>query len=313
VAAVLESAIGLVFVYLILSLVVSAANEGIASLTDRRAAFLEKGIRNLLGDVLAGRFYKHGLIRTLTRKDDPRTGRPAYLSAPTFSETLLDLVAELPQGGNPDAPKLLRFRDGLDQLANLAGDDSGSSRDVIDLQQVLKVFDQTASNLDDLKKKIEGWFNEAMGRVSGWYKRHTRRILWILGALIALGLNADTINIVGTLWVNPSVRTAVVDAAEKAAEAEQPPEVTADEAADAVRDVQDLQVPLGWVSSDEQNDPRRVPDDAAGWLFKLVGLGITTVAMTFGSPFWFDLLKRFVGLRSAGPTPPEPTSTREPA
>jgi hypothetical protein len=46
----LEVAIGLIFVYLLLSLICSAANEIIATNSKRRAKILERGVRNLLTD-----------------------------------------------------------------------------------------------------------------------------------------------------------------------------------------------------------------------------------------------------------------------
>ena len=39
------------------------------------------------------------------------------------------------------------------------------------------------------------------------------------------------------------------------------------------------------------------------WL-KLFGLGMTTIAILLGAPFWFDLLGTIVNVRSAGAKPP---------
>ena len=63
---VLEVAIALVFVYLLVSMVCSAVREGIESKLKSRAAYLERGIRELLHDPdargLARSFYEHPLI-----------------------------------------------------------------------------------------------------------------------------------------------------------------------------------------------------------------------------------------------------------
>jgi hypothetical protein len=68
-SSILEVAIGLVFVYLLLSLVCTAANELIAALMTWRAVNLEQGIRNLLndpsGNALAKVFYEHPLIKAV--------------------------------------------------------------------------------------------------------------------------------------------------------------------------------------------------------------------------------------------------------
>jgi hypothetical protein len=47
------------------------------------------------------------------------------------------------------------------------------------------------------------------------------------------------------------------------------------------------------------------------WLTKLVGLLITTFAVSLGAPFWFDLLKRFMQVREAGKRPPKPAEPEE--
>src|ERR671914_748717 len=92
-SSILEVAIGLVFVYLLLSLVCTTANELIAALTTWRAINLEQGIRNLLndpsGNALAKVFYEHPLIKGLYR-DEKR--KPSYIPSRTFALTLMDIA-----------------------------------------------------------------------------------------------------------------------------------------------------------------------------------------------------------------------------
>ena len=68
-SAILDVAIGLTFIYLLLSLICSALNEWIAALLRFRSRTLEKGIRNLLnnpdGDQPFKDFYGHPLIKAL--------------------------------------------------------------------------------------------------------------------------------------------------------------------------------------------------------------------------------------------------------
>jgi len=42
-------------------------------------------------------------------------------------------------------------------------------------------------------------------------------------------------------------------------------------------------------------------DDGWGWLLKFFGLLISGVAAAQGAPFWFDMLKRLINIRSTGP------------
>ena len=77
-SSILEVAIGLVFVYLLLSLICSAINEIIESFLKNRATDLERGIRELFnqrgGGQMATDFYNHPLINGLFRGVYSRAG-----------------------------------------------------------------------------------------------------------------------------------------------------------------------------------------------------------------------------------------------
>ena len=97
---VLEVAIGLIFIYLILSLACTALNEALASILNKRGAYLFEGVKNLLNDPeftgLAQQIFNHGLVDSLSREaSSPRTANrpPSYLSSATFSLALLDILS----------------------------------------------------------------------------------------------------------------------------------------------------------------------------------------------------------------------------
>ena len=46
------------------------------------------------------------------------------------------------------------------------------------------------------------------------------------------------------------------------------------------------------------SDPRRLPDHPFGWVLKIIGIFITGLAVSQGAPFWFDLLNKFIVIRS---------------
>ncbi|MDI9340563.1 MAG: hypothetical protein QM534_08320 [Sediminibacterium sp.] len=106
--------------------------------------------------------------------------------------------------------------------------------------------------------------------------------------------------------------------------------------ADSVLDIMsDLNVPLGWgydtapLSYFNQFNPNKVTDKMAikqlsgkrnagllhylnyrnncstlvNWLMYLLGITITAFSLSFGAPFWFDLLVKLVNLRRAGKKP----------
>jgi hypothetical protein len=179
------------------------------------------------------------------------------------------------------------------------------------------------------RRNLEVWFNDAMDRVAGWYKRWTQRVLLVLATVLVLASNADTVMLVQQLSVNGALRASLVAAAEEAVKTPpggvQPGSPAPDADSGAKRDdtriqyvlqqTKSLQLPVGW--SLDLNDPRyvRSPEfslDFAGWAFyKIFGLLISVLAISMGAPFWFDTLSKFVNLRSSG-TPPGETRKSAP-
>ena len=69
---ILEVAIGLSFIYLLLSLICTTVNETIATLTRRRSKVLEKAITNIVGDPkLKNELYSHPVIKSLSEGGKP--------------------------------------------------------------------------------------------------------------------------------------------------------------------------------------------------------------------------------------------------
>src|SRR5262245_12148419 len=107
-SAVLEVAIGLVLVYLLLSLVCSSVNEFIGRLLDWRARTLAAGVRSMLDDLKDSRgelvgttFFRSPLVRGLTGKGNAWNGsdiQPTYIPARVFALALLDCVAPSEKG-----------------------------------------------------------------------------------------------------------------------------------------------------------------------------------------------------------------------
>src|SRR5205807_7483752 len=92
---ILDVAIGMIFVYLLLSLICSAANEIIEIALKKRAKHLEEGLGELLHDPnLVQRIYDHPLINGLFEGAYQAGSRklPSYIPATNFALALMDLV-----------------------------------------------------------------------------------------------------------------------------------------------------------------------------------------------------------------------------
>jgi hypothetical protein len=293
----LELAISMVFVYLLLSLLCTAINEWIAGLAALRSRTLEQGIRNLLNDPggngFAARLYEHPLIKGLCEQGH----KPSYIPSRIFALALLDMIAPINAAGPPRS---------LADVRSLVGKITDS-----DLQKILLILiDQSGAELSRLRLSLETWYDESMNRVSGWYKKKTHTIIFILACVLTLMVNADTIMIVNALSRDTTLRASIVAAAEQAAK--QPPPQSGGNALETVTTLQGqinaLQLPIGW--SMAEGDRRGLPKSLGDALMKLVGLSLTAFAVSLGAPFWFDLLNKLVNIRAAG-KPPETARERQ--
>jgi hypothetical protein len=295
-SAVLDVAIGLAFVYLLLALICTTANEWIAGLFKTRSKLLREGISQLLDSEpgLLDAFYKHPLVRSLMPGGKP----PAYIPARTFASAVIDLLSP---GPHKDIGSL---QNGLERLK----DD--------DLKVAFtSLIRDPRIGIDEVHERIEGWFEDAMDQVSGWYKRKTQ--IWTL--LVALGLtiavNADTLKIVRHLWTDPALRSAVVEEAKaRAAEPRPSVEVEYKDVSDPMkptvraldpnrirdRELELMEQLLGWGPEEKRTDQQ--PFD---WFLRIVGWILSATAISLGAPFWFDVLNKFINVRSAGKSPSE--------
>ena len=298
----LDVAIGLAFVYFLLSTVCSAINEGIASVLGWRAKTLEAAIGRLLGHReweqqgkrrhLASELFDHWRIKALVQ--DPsssrrRRSRPSYLPPRAFSLALAETLAKGPQGPEPekspwelaDEQILARVKTAMESLPE------GQARAL-----VYKAAINADGTLEGFRRQVETGFDDAMERASGWYKRKVQLTVAVLAALVTLGLNVDSMRIGSQLWSDKPVRTAVAAKAAGASDAQK--------AADAVDTVDQLKLPLGWGASN-------APDSVGSALRRIPGWLITIAALSLGAPFWFDLLSRVARLRGSG-VPKQPRS-----
>ena len=190
------------------------------------------------------------------------------------------------------------------------------------------------TKLAKARENVEKWFDDSMDRVSGVFKRYSQTMALLIGFLVALILNVDSINLTLYLWREPSVRAVL---AQNAAQFELPQGEMQSDPVKALQDFRDqftgLTLPVGWVINDSQgraisdvncqlfpgtNQAFGIPvigtnmcvappqsNNQNNLLLKLAGIFITALAARQGAPFWFDILKRVVNLRGTGPNPEE--------
>ena len=268
----IDVALGLIWLYLLLSVLASAVQEWIAVVLALRSRNLRAGIRTLLGADYAGRVYAHPLVINLAK------GRrlPSYLSPETLSSVLLALLAK-DAGGTAELRHMLATISPGHPL-----------KDVLEA-----LIDEGEDAALRLHHRLAGWFDEAMDRITGWYKRRATLLIFAFAAALTVATNASTIHVAEELWRNAALRTAIAAQAAAASAAD-----AAAVRSDALEQLGTL--PIGWQAA---------PDGVAGWLETLLGWLMTIAAVSLGAPFWFDLLATVARLRGAGATTPPPRRT----
>lgn len=178
---------------------------------------------------------------------------------------------------------------------------------------VLHAVDAAQGDLDKAQKSIEDWYDSAMDRVSGWYKRTMHAIVLVIGLVIAIGMNVDSLAIVDKLYQSDAMREAVVAAASNAADrynkgAKDVNSPSTDSAAktsgkdgpysQAKDALADLHLPIGW----DNAKLTLCPPPNSQWMkflvFPWIGWILTALAASLGAPFWFDVLNKVMVIRS---------------
>lgn len=341
-SVVLDVAIGMAFVYLLLSLIASVVQELLASFMQLRAANLERGLRSLFsGDSLGAEMdlvnciYDHGLVRGLYSDPKMDSGKlpsvfrrmidwvrvvmrrligisadkpltiavdplllPSYIPSRTFALALIDVLNANKKEG---AEVMASIKDALAAHNNKAA------------QALLTLVIDAKGDVVAFQRNLEQWYNDAMDRVSGWYKRYTQRALIVIGLLLAIALNVSSVRVARTLWLDRDARQAMVDAAGNYRKNN--PAAASSTAADAGKLKAQLQsdvetfnevttsslLPLGWKRPWHWYESyfETAPKDATfSALTVLAGWIVTALAISFGAPFWFDTLNRFMVVRS---------------
>jgi hypothetical protein len=247
---ILEVAIGLVFVYLLMSLIATAAQEAVETWLKKRGLFLENGLREMFGhdtlpaqgaagarpatgiaaQPLLERFYKHPLIFSLFRGDyrppEQRTAAAvkarkakAAPGAKAEATTVDKLPSYIPSSHFANA--ILGVAESY-LKPGAGGEPFSIDRltmaawavpNVPVRRMLLLALESGKGDMEEVRKFLEGWFDGTMDRVSGWYRRRTQIFIFCGGLAVCVALNVNTIVIANALHQSTALRAAVSAAA----------------------------------------------------------------------------------------------------
>ncbi|MDL2410786.1 hypothetical protein PY650_35650 [Rhizobium calliandrae] len=307
---VLDVGIGLAFMYFLLALACSVIQELIANVTSWRGRHLLNSIKVMLNDPamtgLAKRVYSNPRIRSLSLPGK----LPSYIPSAAFAKAIVDTFSE----------------QGMLQQSSPA------------FQGPLSPFlRDAAGDVDKLQASIETWFDNAMDRFGGWYKRNVQLVLLAIAFFMAAAVNGSTFEVARQLWSQPMIRAAVESQAANIVRTT-PTDATGGQQM-ASPDLEQLTatmnetLPIGWTASSYQRlfrgleaeaaptvsgsevsvtgtseaAPRLTPLTTKQWIFdwieQLSGWVLTALAASLGAQFWFDTLGEALGIRAAGNRP----------
>jgi hypothetical protein len=334
---ILQVLICLAIIYFLFSTLASIIFEWYSFKTQKRGRMLQESIHKLLNDALnqnyGATFYAHPGIDRLKSSNH---SYPHYISSSTFADAVIDIIGqqsddikfdvtfknnsfnidkiELRENRLPDV--YAKFVAGVNKMKYSP------------FKKLLTSFYEKTNNYQDLKKVIAAWFDDYMERVSGWYKLRTKRALFWIGLLIALLFNLDSIRLVKVLNQDSELRKNLIVAFAQLKnnqtinfspiDSNTAPETKnlyydfllrsqfLKDSTDAkylqrtdslIAITEDLSIPVGYHS-----DFKKQLFNGYGFYW-LIGILFSAFALSFGAPFWFDVLVKLVNIRRSGIKP----------
>ncbi|WP_026897425.1 hypothetical protein [Daejeonella oryzae] len=228
----LDVVIGLIFIFLLYSLLATVLAEIIATNLGLRARNLKEAIDRMLNDenrkvksmwqkgwfldkivrIMDSvrlmknpknkhitNFYNHPEIKYLGSSGIFRN--PSSFKAVSFSKTLLYILS----GTGPLDPAKIEA-----SLRNNAPDILGKET----ASYVLSLWEESYGNITRFKQQLEAWFERTMEQATEWYKRKIQFVLMAIGFFLAAIFNADTFVIVKKLSSDKSAREQMVNLAQ---------------------------------------------------------------------------------------------------
>ena len=206
---------------------------------------------------------------------------------------------------------------GLEALENI-----GPVRDTVARAAAAARLAETNAvrQLSEVSASIGAWYDGRMASLTVWYRKRSRFVGFVLAFLVVLGFNVDAVDLPRELWQSEAIRSALVAVAETAELdlAACVDESTTEDVTECVEDVEaivdeliDTGLPVGWVAANgcngECDNPLETLWFSSGaddnWLLsgllKLAGWMLAAAALSMGASFWFDVMRRAMGIKAA--------------
>jgi hypothetical protein len=307
----LDVLIGLTVIMLVLSMGVTMLTQFVTTVLNSRGRHLKRGVVDLLNQIdpalkqkagaaaesVAGRIADAVLTHPLISASGRRLGTVVhreeltrlllYLaddSATLEQHAKAELRQVLARNGITDpAGTLKKIRDVSMQL------EAANPHLAVDLRQTMAILQEART---DFVAKINNTFDQAIDRVSSRFTASTRAVTFVAALLVAGALQVDVIGLVNRLSADDKLREAFVTRAASIQGARS-------DAAPAPAAAIDLQ----YMAFLADNGLLTAARTRSQWMnrwgeINLVGVLITSLLLSLGAPFWYNMLGRLLQLRS---------------
>lgn len=231
-----DIAIGLIFVFLLYSMLASILQEIVATFLGLRARNLKHAVRRMLqdedqnsstkvgtmgkalgkrlkfkdfhqGENLLKAFYQQPVIKYLA--SGKFFSKPSYIGGNDFAESLVKILNNH-ESEIKDTAK--RIEEAIQKSALI---------DEETRAHLQALWDNAEKDVNKFKANLEGWFNNTMERAAGWYKRSTQVTLLIIGFVLATVFHVNTLEVVDILSNDQAARSEMVKLAVSASNSEE--------------------------------------------------------------------------------------------
>ncbi|CAG1016950.1 hypothetical protein ANAEL_05918 [Anaerolineales bacterium] len=290
ISQVLEVALGLIVVYYILGSIISLVTQLVNEFFETRGKTLERYLVKIVGDKKIGDFIslpQMQALRPIRYKNwfsvfgavtEPK--KIEKIPVATLVDSFFDFAGLT---ANQEL-NLLQLAELVDKLPDSEGK-----------RAFISWINQGVTSIGDLRTRTTAYFTGLMDQAAATFRANARSLVIVMSIGVTILFGTDSIQLAKTLWTNAELRALAVAKAEM---------VVAQEGADAsmddlIQELSDLTIKIGWWQTEHPEAGASAMDWVLFVIQKVLGLGLTAVAVSQGSSFWYDLLKKLASPTSS--------------
>jgi hypothetical protein len=283
ISQVLEVALGLILVYYILGSIISLITQWINEFFETRGKALERYLVKIVGEKKVGDFVSLPQLQALRpiRYKNPLSVFGAITEPKKIEKIpvsiLVDAFFDFEGLTANQEMNLLQLAELVDKMPESDGK-----------RAFISWINQGVTSIEDLRKRTTAYFTGLMEQSAATFRANARSFVIILSIGVSVLFGTDSIQLAKTLWANAELRTLAVAKAEVVA-AQDGSAASID---DLIQQLSDLTIKVGWWQTERPAAGATAMDWALFVVLKIVGLGLTAAAVSQGSSFWYDLIKK---------------------